>query len=49
MVAVLLRRINKSEVDKRIKNHGTMVKLYVRNDVDMSTLEDDLCKWIVFA
>lgn len=43
----LLRRINKSEVDKRIKNHGTMVKLYVRNDVDMSTLEDDLCKWIV--
>jgi hypothetical protein len=43
----LLKRINKSEVDKRIRCHGTMVKLYVRNDVDMSTLEDDLRKWIV--
>lgn len=44
----LLRRINKSEVDKRIRSHGTMVKLYVRNDVEMSTLETDLRKWIVF-
>lgn len=43
----LLRRINKSEVDERIRDHGTMVKLYVRNDVDMSTLEADLRKWIV--
>lgn len=43
----LLRRINKSEVDKRIRSHGTMVKLYVRNDVEMSTLEADLRKWIV--
>lgn len=43
----LLRRINKSEADKRIRSHGTMVKLYVRNDVDMSTLEADLRKWIV--
>lgn len=43
----LLRRINKSEADNRIRSHGTMVKLYVRNDVDMSTLEADLRKWIV--
>lgn len=43
----LLRRINKSEVDFRIRNHGTMVKLYIRNDVDMSTVEEDLKKWIV--
>lgn len=43
----LLRRISKPEVDKKIRNHGTMVKLYVRNDVDMSTLEADLRKWIV--
>lgn len=43
----LLRRIKKSETDQKIRNHGTMVKLYVRNDVDMSTLEADLRKWIV--
>lgn len=43
----LLRRVSKDEVDPRIAKHGTMVKLYVRNDVDMSTLEDDLRKWIV--
>ena len=30
-----------------IKKHGTMIKLFVRNDTDMSTLEDDLRKWIV--
>lgn len=43
----LLRRIEKNKVDERIAKHGTMVKLYVRNDVDMSTLENDLRKWIV--
>ena len=43
----LLRRVNKSEVDYRIRSHGTMVKLYVRSDVDMSTVEDNLKKWIV--
>ncbi|MCI9421413.1 MAG: hypothetical protein HFG81_01680 [Dorea sp.] len=43
----LLRKIDKLNVDKRIREHGTMVKLYVRNDVDMSTLEYDLRKWIV--
>ncbi len=43
----LIRRIKKVDVDSRIKEHGTMVKLYVRNDVDMTTLERDLRKWIV--
>lgn len=43
----LLSKLEKSELDDYIKKHGTMVKLYVRNDVDMSTLEDDLRKWIV--
>lgn len=38
----LIRRIKKVDVDSRIKEHGTMVKLYVRNDVDMTTLERDL-------
>ena len=43
----LLRKLDKSELDQRIKRHGTMVKLYVRSDVDMSKVENDLRKWIV--
>lgn len=43
----LLSKISKEKVDKRIKNHGTMVKLYVRSDVKNSFLEQNLRKWIV--
>lgn len=43
----LLRKMNKNELDVRIKQHGTMVKLYIRSDVDMTKLEGDLRKWIV--
>lgn len=43
----LLKRKNKRDVDIRIRNHGTMVKLYIRKDVNMSTIEYDLKKWIV--
>lgn len=43
----LLRKIDKSELDNKIINHGTMVTLHVRNDVDMSTLENNLKKWVV--
>lgn len=43
----LLRKIAKDHVDKKIRDHGTMVKLHVRSDVDMSTLQSDLKKWIV--
>ena len=43
----LLRKLDKNELDERIKAHGTMVKLYVRNDVDMTKVENDLRKWIV--
>ena len=43
----LLRKLEKSQLDDRIKQHGTMVKLYIRSDVNMSTLENDLRKWIV--
>lgn len=43
----LLRTLEKNELDDYIKQHGTKVKLYVRNDVDMSRLEHDLKKWIV--
>lgn len=43
----LLRKIDKTKLDKRIEQHGTMVRLYIRTDVDMSMLEDHLRKWIV--
>ena len=43
----LLRKLEKDKLDDCIKQHGTMVKLYVRNDVDMSAVENDLKKWIV--
>ena len=43
----LSRKINKTDLDKRIQKHGTMVKLYIRSDVDMTNLEKDLRKWIV--
>ena len=43
----LLRRLDKADAPQRIAQHGTMVKLYVRNDVSMSNLENDLRKWIV--
>lgn len=43
----LLRKVDKNELDYRIRKHGTMVKLYVRSDVDMSKVENDLRKWIV--
>lgn len=43
----LLRKIEKTELDRRIQKHGTVVKLHVRSDVDMSGLEEDLRKWIV--
>lgn len=43
----LLQKIEKNKLDNRIKDHGTMVKLYVRPDVDMESLERDLKKWIV--
>ena len=43
----LLRKLDKNDLDERIKHHGTMVKLYIRSDVDMSKLENDLRKWIV--
>lgn len=43
----LLRKVKKNELDNRIVKHGTMVKLHVRNDVDMTKVENDLKKWIV--
>jgi len=43
----LLRKVDKATLDDRIKKHGTMVKLHVRPDADMSKLEENLRKWVV--
>lgn len=43
----LLRKINKEELNSIIKKHGTLIKLYVRSDVEMTEIERDLRKWIV--
>lgn len=43
----LLRKINKKELNSMIQKHGTLVKLYVRSDVEMTGIERDLRKWIV--
>ena len=43
----LVRKVDKHRLESFIQRHGTTVTLHVRNDVDMSTLADDLRKWIV--
>lgn len=43
----LLKKVSKSTIDERIRKHGTMVRLHIRNDINMDGLEDDLKKWIV--
>lgn len=43
----LLRNRDKSDIDLRIKKHGTMIKLHIRTDVDMSSTEMALRKWII--
>lgn len=43
----LVRKVDKSTLEPAIRQHGTTVTLHVRSDVDMSTLADDLRKWIV--
>lgn len=43
----LVRKVDKHDLAPAIQSHGTTVTLHVRNDVDMSTLANDLQKWIV--
>lgn len=45
----LLKKKNKSEADPYIKEHGTIINLHVRPDVDMSNLENNLKKWIMVS
>lgn len=43
----LLKKIEKSQIAQMIQHHGTIIKLHIRSDVDMTRLEDDLKKWII--
>ena len=45
----LLKKKKKEEANPYIKEHGTIIKLHVRSDVDMSELESNLRKWIVVS
>lgn len=45
----LLKKEKKEEANPYIKEHGTIIKLHVRSDVDMSELELNLRKWIVVS
>ena len=45
----LLKKKPKSQACQYIKDHGTIIKLHIRPDVDMSDLESNLKKWIVLS
>lgn len=44
----LLKNIEKWELPEHIAEHGTVIKLYLRDNADMQNLEHDIKKWIVF-
>lgn len=44
----LLKYLNGDEIPKKIRDHGTIVKLKVRSEVDLINIESDLKKWILF-
>ena len=43
----LLKYLTSDEVNPILKGHGTEVKLYVRSDVNLDGIENDLKKWIL--
>lgn len=43
----LLKKINKNDLDPRIKSHGTHFTLHVRENVDMHEMVDNIKKWIL--
>ena len=45
----LLKKKHKREADPYIKEHGTIINLHIRPDVDMSKLEYNLKKWIIVS
>lgn len=44
----LLKYLTVDKLDNKIKKHGTIIKLYVRSEVVLDNIEDDLKKWILF-
>lgn len=44
----LLQHLNKSEAPNFIREHGTIIRLEVRSDVQMNNLTSDISKWILF-
>lgn len=43
----LLKKVDKSMLNCNIRKHGTTIKLYVRQAVDMTNILDNIRKWIV--
>ncbi|MFA6245798.1 MAG: ATP-binding protein [Mucilaginibacter sp.] len=43
----LLKYLNNDKLPISIKKHGTIVKLFVRSDVDLNEIESELKKWIL--
>lgn len=43
----LLKKIEKSRLEPQINKHGTMIKLHIRQHVDMSDILENIRKWIV--
>ncbi len=43
----LLKYLEAAKTKELIINHGTIIKLYVRSDVDLSYIEQEIRKWIV--
>ncbi len=44
----LLKYLPTDSIPSMIKNHGTIVKLYVRSEVNLEKIEHNLKKWILF-
>ncbi len=45
----LLKKTPKAEASAYIKEHGTIIRLKIRSDTDMSELEKTLKKWVVIS
>lgn len=44
----LLKSLEKQELPKHIAEHGTAIKLHLRDTADMQNIEHNIKKWIVF-
>lgn len=44
----LLKKLKKSEIPENIREHGTSIKLHVREEINMENIQEDIKRWIVF-